>query len=323
MDDSPLPYWHAVHITAIVAQCCSMLCSGTVITSFFILKDKRTTYNYLLLYANMSDFFWVAWHFSNHVQALADGHVTTNPTMCTAFGMLTFIGVGWEISWFMVMASYCALLIYKSNELVGGLWEPSRRTKVLAHIFCWCFPVLFYGSGALADIYVDAGYFCWINTGSWTIWLYGEGIVLLSIAYIAACYGYIIVILVKQGRISERLTGKTYNREIKRFFIYILVNVIWLHPYVLYTSWVIAGHPINYPILIYFVGMVNGLGVINLIVYSWAEKWCIGKTKRKVTLKSTVVAPVKFLSNSLLGQDVYSNKDVYANRSRSDTTSSV
>lgn len=72
-------------------------------------------YNYEVLFINIADLFWVFWykphkwkkreksniacrHFTNHIDAAVNGHVTDNQKFCTTMGMFTHLGIGWELS---------------------------------------------------------------------------------------------------------------------------------------------------------------------------------------------------------------------------------
>jgi len=280
MDDKPLPYWHAMHKTAIVAQCFSLLGSATIIISFAVLKSRRKIYNYQILFINIADFFWVFWHFTNHIDALNNGHVTDNKRFCTAMGMFTHLGIGWELMWLMSVASYSAYLIHRVSRQTPSLWKPPRNVKIGVSLVCWGFPILWWLIiGVSTNSYESTGYYCWVKLGegaAYRPWMFADGPLLISFAYIVICYGYVIITLLRMGALRKRLTGHSYSSEVRKYIIYIVVYALWVHPYVAISLMQITGYPQTetyYNFWLYFLLMVNSLGTLNFLAYGYSEGW--------------------------------------------------
>jgi len=276
MDDQPLPYWHAMHTTAIACQCFSLLGSAIIIISFFVFTKRRRLYNYLLLNVNIADFFWVFWHFTNHIDALTNGHVTTNTRFCTAMGMFTHLGIGWELCWLTTVAVYSAYSVYRiqNGHLSSTTFQPDDRTKYIVSGFCWGAPIVWWvGLGVSTDSYKSTGYYCWVDTVGWRPWLLADGPLLLAFLFITGCYGYIIFVLAKQSETRQQFFGSSYSREIRRYLVYILVYTLWIHPYVGITLMQLVDNQINYLFWLYFLAMVNSLGTFNFFAYGYSEKW--------------------------------------------------
>jgi len=280
MDDQPLPYWYAMHITAIVAQCFSLLGSATIIISFIFLKTRRKIYNYQILFLNIADFFWVFWHFTNHIDALSNGHVTNNLSFCTAMGMFTHLGIGWELMWLMCVASYSAVLIYHVNQSSPLYWSPTKKMQIIVTAVCWGFPVVWWLIiGVSTKSYASTGYYCWVRIdedASYRPWLFADGPLLISFAYIVICYGFVIVTLLRMGALRKKLTGISYSSEVRKYTLYIVVYALWVHPYVAISIMQITGYPTNrtyYHFWLYFLLMVNSLGTLNFLAYGYSEGW--------------------------------------------------
>jgi len=247
--------------------------SATIIGSFFYFKNRRKLYNYLLLYLNIADFFWVFWHFTNHIDAVSNGHVTYNKMFCTAMGMFTHLGIGWELMWLMTIATYSAIVMYRLQDGNLSTWRPSDKTKKIVFCVCWGFPLIWWVIfGVSTDSYVSTGYYCWVSSETWKPWVFADGPLIVCFAYVCGCYGYVITVLIKQGNVKKSLFGNTYSKEIKRYLMYIVVYTLWIHPYLGIT---IMGEiePINYLFWLYFLAMVNSIGTFNFIAYGLSEGW--------------------------------------------------
>ena len=73
--------WYPRHVVAMTFQTFSLIGSLIIISSFFILKDRRSPFHFEILFLNIADFVWTSSHFINHAEALAHNHVTHN-TVC-------------------------------------------------------------------------------------------------------------------------------------------------------------------------------------------------------------------------------------------------
>jgi len=51
--------------------------------------------------------------FIDHMTALVTGNVPQNVSFCTALGVFTLLGIGWELLWFCCTATQAFLMILK------------------------------------------------------------------------------------------------------------------------------------------------------------------------------------------------------------------
>lgn len=75
--DTLLDWWPR-HIVAMVTQIFSLMGSGTIVASFFILKNRRSPFHYEVLFLNIADMVWTSSHFINHLEAIIHNHVTNS-----------------------------------------------------------------------------------------------------------------------------------------------------------------------------------------------------------------------------------------------------
>jgi len=110
-----------------------MFGSSFVVLQFFKMKKWRrdnNTFSFEILFLCLADLFWTISHFSNHVDALAEGHVTDNDTACATMGFLTHLGIGWELMVIIFTSIHQVIFIFHATRK-GKKYQPSKRSKII------------------------------------------------------------------------------------------------------------------------------------------------------------------------------------------------
>jgi hypothetical protein len=189
-------------------------------------------------------------------------------------GMFTHLGIGWELSWLMVIAAHSAVAVHLASDK-AKMYYPSRTTKITATALAFGIPTVWWVVVALSmDAYASTGYFCWVKFSPIYIsLLFGDIPLFICCVFVSTCYLYVIYKLVKLNFVSKQLEGVRFRKEIRRSVLYIIVYGIWVHPYLAVTITSMAGKNISRGLWIYFLAIINSMGILNFFAYGLSEQW--------------------------------------------------
>jgi hypothetical protein len=191
-------------------------------------------------------------------------------------GMFTHLGIGWELCWMIVIGMYTALLIYYGSK--GVAYKPSSRTKILTCSIAWGFPILWWTViGLSVDAYDNSsGYFCWVKFSDPVISLLFAGLpIIVCCILVTCCYGYVAVSLLwfSRNKVTKDAGARNFSKEIKRALLYIFVYCAWVHPYLAFTLITMTGGVPSRGLWLYFLAMINSMGLLNFLAYGHTEEW--------------------------------------------------
>lgn len=170
---------------------------------------------------------------------------------------------------------HTALLLHSAER--NQRYQPSKKLQIIVAIICWSFPILWWTIiGISVDAYTTALYFCWVRfTPQWKSLLFADIPIFLCFAVVASCYSWVIYRLLKYAADKKlrEIGGGGFKREILRSVLYIVVFIIWMHPYLTMTILFITKKNVPRGMWIYFLFTVNSLGWMNFFAYGISERW--------------------------------------------------
>lgn len=173
------------------------------------------------------------------------------------------------------MAIHTALLLSGAER--NKFYEPSLRTKIIVTATCWIFPIVWWTVvGISMDAYETTGYFCWVRfRPEYISLMFGDIPLLLCCIVVTVCYTYVVFRLARiaTDKKFRDKGGSSFRREIRRSVLYIVVYVIWIHPYLIVTLTVMAGKQISRGLWLYFLALINSMGWMNFFAYGISERW--------------------------------------------------
>jgi hypothetical protein len=139
--------------------------------------------------------------------------------------------------WLIVIAIHSALSIKYGAK--GIQYYPSYRTMICVTVFAWGFPIVWWGViGLSIDAYGSTGYFCWVRfTPAYISILFGDLPLIICCIVVTVCYCYVTIKLISLALDKKFKTagGSSFRKEIQRSVSYIIVYVLWVHPYLTIT----------------------------------------------------------------------------------------
>lgn len=191
-------------------------------------------------------------------------------------GMFTHLGIGWDLCWLIVISIYTVLLVWHGER--GKMFTPTYRTKITVACVAWLLPIIWWTViGLSVDAYDNSsGYFCWVKfEPAWISVLFADAPLFICFIIVTLCYSYVIWVLIRRqlDKQMKDAGARSYSREIRRSLLYIIVYVLWVHPYLAITIVTMSGGTPSRGLWIYFLLMINSLGIFNFLAYGYSERW--------------------------------------------------
>ena len=151
-----------IKILMTVISSLSMCGSITIIVTYFLFENLRSTSRKILVYISIGDFFTVfpylviKWCYSSYPENYSNSH------NCQAQSFVSTTAVMWSFMWTSSLAIYLYLSVVKQRE------EMADKLMVLFHGISWGVPLILVGAalyrGALGFHGVNtSGGWCWIK----------------------------------------------------------------------------------------------------------------------------------------------------------------